>query len=271
MDGEWRRDGEFHSLRAPSSHLRGPGLVEVLAPRDLPDDRAAPTVYVLPVERDGQTRFGDGLREIARLGLHESRGIRCVSMSFDEWPWFGAHATDPRVRHEDHLLEVVLPTVEARFASQARLLLGFSKSGWGALSLIFRNPDRFGCAVSWDAPLMLDASGYEAFYTGAHFGTLERFLDFRPLVSARASAHRFRESERVAVLGYDAFGTQKAPGGRDHTQAFHEELDALGIPHVFRNDLTFAHRWDSGWLPQALEILLDLYRRERSGAPGNRP
>ena len=47
----------------------------------------------------------------------------------------------------------------ARADRDGRLLVGFSKSGWGAYSLLLRHPDRFGKAAAWDAPLMEERAG----------------------------------------------------------------------------------------------------------------
>jgi hypothetical protein len=59
------------------------------------------------------------------------------------------------------------------------LLLGFSKSGWGALfSLLLRHPDVFGKAAAWDAPLVMDSPGRHG--NGDIFGTPENFEKYSP-------------------------------------------------------------------------------------------
>ena len=35
-------------------------------------------------------------------------------------------------------------------------MLGFSKSGWGACTLLLRNKELFGYAAAWDVPFMLN-------------------------------------------------------------------------------------------------------------------
>ena len=61
-----------------------------------------------------------------------------------------------RLRRENHDLKRQLQELKgpADPEPHARLLLGFSKSGWGAFSLLLRYPERFGKAAAWDAPLM---------------------------------------------------------------------------------------------------------------------
>ena len=58
-----------------------------------------------------------------------------------------------------------------------RLLLGFSKSGWGAFSLLLRHPDVFGRAAAWDAPLMMNKPG--PYGSGDIFGTPENFARYQ--------------------------------------------------------------------------------------------
>ncbi|HEY3787861.1 MAG TPA: alpha/beta hydrolase-fold protein [Urbifossiella sp.] len=55
-------------------------------------------------------------------------------------------------------MKVFVPFIDKTYPVRAeaggRLLLGFSKSGWGAYSLRMRHPDLFGKAAAWDAPLI---------------------------------------------------------------------------------------------------------------------
>ena len=86
-----------------------------------------------------------------------------MAPTFSHLPWYADHPTDPDIRQESYLLEVVIPFIEANYPARAdrrgRLLLGFSKSGWGAYSLLLRHPDVFGKAAAWDAPLMMSEPG----------------------------------------------------------------------------------------------------------------
>lgn len=54
-------------------------------------------------------------------------------------------------------------------------------------------------------------------------------------------------STRVAIYGFSEF--------RGHHQFLHYRMLKLGIPHVFQDGPRRAHRWDSGWLPEAVEFL----------------
>jgi hypothetical protein len=50
------------------------------------------------------------------------------------------------------------------------------------------------------------------------------------------------------LTGYDAFRL-------DH-QAAHRRMVALGIPHIYRDGPLRKHGWHSGWLPNAVDLLL---------------
>jgi S-formylglutathione hydrolase FrmB len=130
------------------------------------------------------------------------------------------------------------------------LLLGFSKSGWGALSLVFNYPDFFGYAASWDAPLLWDDAGFGQINTDAAYGTLESYRRQHPVESAKRSAAAFRDRARVVVLGRQYWG--------DHNRRYHELLDELQIKHVFRDDLGPPHEWNVGWLGPAVAELAAL-------------
>jgi enterochelin esterase-like enzyme len=94
-------------------------------------------------------------------------------------------------------------TYPARAAAGGRLLLGFSKSGWGAWTLLLRHPERFAKAAAWDAPLMLDAPG--KYGSGPIFGTPENFERYRLTRLVEASQHPVR-----LVIGRG----RRFPGGR---------------------------------------------------------
>jgi len=51
------------------------------------------------------------------------------------------------------------------------------------------------------------------------------------------------------LTGYDNFRA-------DHVKV-HEQLVGLGIPHVYRDGPHREHQWHSGWLPEAVELLVN--------------
>jgi predicted esterase len=256
-------------FRVDSPYLGRRSTVEVLLPDKLEAGRTYRTLYVLPVEGGIGGRYGDGLAEVRKADAHNRYGLICVTMSFDTVPWYGAHATNPRIRHEAFIKRVVVPLVESRFPASGkpgdRLLLGFSKSGWGAVSLLLRDPAFFGAACSWDAPLMMTEAklGYASKH---HFGTPEQAAPYVPVNLVQRRADELAKGPpRLTVLGRNTFG--------GHTRKFHQLLEARGVPHRYDNELRFKHHWEPGWVPKALEVFLGVAATTRPAAelPATRP
>ena len=161
--GEAIRDNGVLVHAVESACQDAPTRIRVLLPGKLEKGRRYPVLYVLPVEAGDGHRYGDGLLEVKKLGLHDRYGLVCVAPTFARLPWYADHPTNARVRQETYFLKVVLPFIEKTYPvlarPEGRLLLGFSKSGWGAFSLLLRHPEVFGKAAAWDAPLDMDAPG----------------------------------------------------------------------------------------------------------------
>ena len=73
-------------------------------------------------------------------------------------------------------------------------LIGFSKSGLGAQDLLFKYPQLFSLAASWDFPA--DMSTYDAFgSSSAHvYGTNSNFQTNYQLTPSFLDAHKTRRS-----------------------------------------------------------------------------
>ena len=151
-----------------------------------------PVVYVLPVEAGNAHHYGDGLLEIQKRDLHRRFSAIFVAPTFAQLPWYADHPSDPEIRQESYFLKVVVPFIEQRYPARAdrdgRLLVGFSKSGWGAYSLLLRHPDHFGKAAAWDAPLMEPRPA--RFGMGPIFGTQENFEQYQITTLARSPGPR---------------------------------------------------------------------------------
>ena len=167
-------------------------------------------------------------------------------------PWFVDHAEDPKRRHESYMMNVVLPFTDKvlEMENPVRDLAGFSKAGFGSLSLLLRHPDTFNAAAAWDPGGLLkpyepentnnlsDASGSETQY--------DRYqLD----ASIRQNAAHFRGRERIAISGYssDAF--------LQRLRALRDFLDREDLSYFYSESAQVPHRWYTGWMEQALSSL----------------
>ncbi len=118
----------IHELTSP--YLAGRNLVRVLLPSDLRPDERCRVLYVLPVEASEGRKYGDGLATICGLGLHNRLRLICVEPTFDTLPWYADHASNPAIRHDRHITDVLVPFIDWTYptigGADGRLLLGFS-------------------------------------------------------------------------------------------------------------------------------------------------
>ena len=241
----------FRVHRVTSEFQKGETLIRVLLPDRLEPGRRLKVLYVLPVEAGTERRYGDGLIEAKRLDLANRHQLICVAPTFSHLPWYADHPTDKSIRQESYFVKVVVPAVEKQYPAlserDGRLLVGFSKSGYGAWSLLLRNSATFAKAAAWDAPLMQAAPNQ--FGMGPIYGTPENFEHYRldRLLRDRAADVRL-ERGRLIHLGYGNF--------RDHHQRAETLLNELQIPHVYTDGPQREHTWQSGWLEEAVRALL---------------
>lgn len=237
-----------HQVECPLQ--AGKTQIQVLKPDKLASDRRCAVVYVLPVEDGMGHQYGDGMMEVKKHDLHNTHQVIFVAPTFSHVPWYADHPTDPVIRQESYLLEIVVPFVEKSYPvlgePRGRLLLGFSKSGWGAWTLLLRHPDVFGRAAAWDSPMTMDRFG--AFGSGAIFGTPENFEKYRVGKLLREKAGAVRDGKRLILMGFGSF-----PQGHEKV---HAQLDELKIPHVYRDGPLRKHDWHGGWVSEAVALLV---------------
>lgn len=238
-----------HEVR--SAYQAGDTQIRVLLPDKIDPARSYPVIYVLPVGRQSDPDwFGDGLLEVWRLDLHNKHQAIFVMPTFSATPWYCDHPSDRALRQESHLLHTVVPYVERTYPAlkvpEGRHLLGFSKSGWGAWTLLLRHPDVFGRALAWDAPMMMDKIG--PWDTQRIFGTQENFESYRLSDLARTQGPKLGKATRLFMTGFGEF--------RNDHQRMDELLTKLSIPHEHRDGPQRKHDWRSGWIDEAVDLLV---------------
>ena len=248
----------FRVHEVSSPYQKGETSLRVLLPDQFDAGNQYRVLYVLPVVALADRRFGDGLRQVQELGFHNTHDLICVAPEFTAPPWFADHDLDPGIRDESHLLKVVLPFIEKTYPTigevRGRLLVGFSKSGWGAFSLLLRNPETFHKAAGWDTGIRVDMGPIEeadrAERIARFFGSRENFERHRLSTLVRQRGAELGPKQR---LFYYNTGGVRAAGGVE----LHQLLVDLEIPHRYVFEPKRPHRWDSGWLPQAVEFLVE--------------
>jgi len=242
----------FETFSVESVYQRTANVIRVLRPSVMDPQKSLKTIYVLPVEAGLSRQFGDGLVTVKSLGVVQSSGAIFVAPSFSDTPWFADNATNPQLRQESYFRDVVVPFVESQYAviaaPEGRLLLGFSKSGYGAFTLLLRNPDFFGRAYAWDAPLAM-SSPNGAWDFPKILGTPANFENYRVIGLINRQAQYFQnQPPRLFMTGYHNYLADMQTADR--------ALTAKLIPHVFQIGTNRAHVWNSGWVTEGINLLL---------------
>ena len=94
-----------------------------------------------------------------------------------------------------------------------------------------------------------DPNGTVGGGSAGNYGTDASFQANYRLSASFLSAHKgsFTSANRIWIGGYSAFG-------QDMTD-YDALLTQQGIAHTTETPTSMAHRWDSGWVPQALAAL----------------
>ena len=230
----------------------GPQILRVLQPTHPAAGVAHNFLYVLPVEAGLGTSFGDGMQTMQALDAEDQYNLTIIEPSFDIEPWYANDPNDANLQYETFMTTELQPWVKATLSTsgtEQHWLIGFSKSGIGGEDLLLKHPNLFTLAASWDFPA--DMSSYDQYAPGstANYGTDANFqANYRLTPSFLAShASPFTSSNRIWIGGFSVFP-------QDVTD-YNSLLTAEGILHTLGTPQAIAHRWDSGWVPNALAAL----------------
>ena len=230
-----------------------PTIVRVLEPTNPAPGKPRRFLYVMPVEV-GVTGLGstysDGLEELRLLNAHNQYNLTIIAPSFHIEPWYGDHVSNLDRRLESFIVRDLVPFGDG-FAAPGvipqRWVLGFSKSGNGALTLLLRNPHVFSAAAAWDAPAQFtNMSAFPGM--GENFGTEANFDRYEIPTLVVRSAEAFQTQNRVWISGDTSAWTS-------HMVQLSPQMTQAGILHTFVQGATRVHHWASGWLPGAVASL----------------
>lgn len=253
-----RAQANIQEYRIDSPYQQHSTVVRVLLPDRIDTKRTYRVLYVLPVVENNNRKHGDGLQEMVKHDFHNIHQLICVAPEFTAKPWYADHSDNMGRQDESHLLKTVLPFIDRRFPTsrtrEGRLLIGFSKSGWGAITLLMRNPETFHKAAAWDTGIRVDTGPIDEQdrerRIQAYFGSKDNFERYRISTLIESRGKHLGGEERLFY--YNTEG-KRAKGGVE----VHRLLVESGIPHRYLFEKRRQHRWDSGWIPLAVKFLVE--------------
>ncbi len=250
------KPAQIKSFVMASEYQGGTSRIDVLLPENYNPQRKYPVLYILPtVPQKWDFWWNSGMMEAFDSKIPDKYNLICVYPFIEKMPWFADHPTNPQIRQESHMLKAVIPYVDAHFSTivspEGRYVLGISKSGTGAYTLLLRYPDVIGKAVGFDAPLMCDTiHQVPALKLEEIYGTDENFKDyFVPRLFAKRAAILRKQPPRIILLGYADL--------LNHLSQAHTLLNTMGIPHIYDVKVKRRHNWQSGWFETAVRYLQD--------------
>jgi len=246
----------YHRIESP--YQADSTTIRVLLPDKIDPGVNYRVLYILPVIENDTRRFGDGLEEVMKYDYHNTYNLICVAPEFTVMPWYCDHSTDMARQDESHLLKTVIPYIDARYPTlkhaEGRLLMGFSKSGWGSFTLLLRNPDIFYRAAGWDSGVRVDTGPISEEERKERittlFGSTSNFEKYRITTLLKDIGASLGDQARLFY--YNTEG-RRGLGGAE----IHKLMVQLEIPHQYLYEPHRKHRWDSGWIHEAVRFLVD--------------
>jgi len=215
-------------------------------------------LFMLPVEPNQGTSFGDAIATAAAASAQNQYNLTIIEPSFPADPWYADNPADASMQYESFMTTQLLPWVKANLSitgTEQSWLIGFSKSGIGGQDLLLKHPDLFSVGAFWDFPAaMTSYAGADPYGTvggnsAVNYGTNSNFQSNYQLSSSFLNAHKtpFTSANRIWIGGYSAFQQDMA--------SYNSLLTQVGIKHTTETPTPTSHAWDSGWVPQALAAL----------------
>jgi hypothetical protein len=213
-------------------------------------------LFDLPVEPGlAQSTYGNGLDELQRLGVQNQYNTTIVEPIFAIDSWYADNPSDTTINFETFMSKYLPAWVARNFSTsgaEKNLLVGFSKSGYGALDLLFKYPSLFDAAAAFDFPA--DMAAYDEFGSSPsqNYGTDTNFQNNYRLTNTFIDTWKapFTTAERVWI--------SEGPAYHTHVANFSALLTSQGVSHTLSIQTNNAHTWSGGWLSGAVSGLFGL-------------
>jgi chemotaxis methyl-accepting protein methylase len=233
-----------------------PFAVRVLPPHHPSINYPHSFLFDLPVEPGlAQSTYGNGLNELQRLGVQNQYNATIVEPIFAIDSWYADNPSDTTINFETFMSKYLPAWVDRNFATsgaEKNLLVGLSKSGYGALDLLFKHPSLFDAAAAFDFPA--DMKAYDDFGSSSsrNYGTDTNFQNNYRLTNTFIDTWKapFTTAERIWI--------SEGPTFQTHVANFSALLRSQGVSHSLSIQINDAHTWSGGWLSDAVSGLFSL-------------
>ena len=148
------------------------------------------------------------------------------------------------------ILYVIVDSNLATSGTEENLLIGFSKSGYGGLDLLFKHPDVFDAIAAWDFPG--DMAAYTDYGASANYGTDTNFQNNYRMTGTFIDTWKapFTTENHLLISEGPVFPTEVAD--------FDALLTSHGVLHTLLTQTNDPHSWSGGWLSDAVAGLYGL-------------
>lgn len=227
--------------------------LEVLLPDTYNPSNSYPLIVVLGVEPTPY-QFADEIQVIKTAGLHNTHNAIFCKVNTKTYPWWGAKA-DGTVDYEKLVRDGIVPWMRTKFSivagRQGVSLLGYSKGGWGAYSLILRNPTAFGYAAAWDAPLTSSYAAMASNQADVAIGSSAQWALYSPSAILAENVASVNDKNRLVLTGYNLFNTE--------VTAFASLLTSNSVAYTYDSTSRASHNANSGWMAGTVGSLAALW------------
>jgi hypothetical protein len=242
-----------------------PFAVRVLVPTDPSPDHPHSFLYALPVQPGlSGNSLGSGLDELKSLNVENQYNATIIEPIFPMDSWYADNPNDATVDYETFMADILPQWVESHFSTTGddkNLLIGFSKSGFGAVDLLLKHPTVFDAAAAFDFPA--DTNSYQGFgvSTANDYGTQANFQNNYELNRS------FIDTYKAPFTTQDRLWISEGPAFSGDVADFNKLLNSEGVMHTLSTTETGdTHSWTGGWVSNAVAGLYGLEQKLNSGA-----
>jgi hypothetical protein len=233
-----------------------PFAVRVLAPSAPSPNYQHSFLFALPTQPGiDESGWGTGIDELQQLNVQNQYNATIIEPVYPLSPWYADNPNDPTMDYETFTATFLPQWVDSNFAStgtETNLLVGFSKSGYGGLDLLFRHPSVFAAAAAWDFPADMPTYNALGSSPSGNYGDDANFQNNYRLSASFIDQWKapFLSKDRIWISGYADF--------RSDITDFDALLTAHGVSHTLAPQTASIHAWQGNWLPEAISGLYSL-------------